>query len=235
MPAGGSKLWGWVLWAAVLCLPAGCATQPFTQPPPSRPAPTAWYLFYLHGYILEGRGPRAQHPAYGQYDLTAVVKAFEKRGFTVITHVRPAQVDPPAYARTMAPEVRALLSAGVPADHIAVVGFSKGGVIAQYLAAELAQPEMKFVILAGCPSRESDFRAGYNLLLERAAARMRGRFLSVYDAADQIAASCQEGLTRAGVSRRSQEVVLHVGSGHGLFYRPAPAWLDPVTRWIKGK
>jgi len=64
-----------------------------------------------------------------------------------------------------------------------------------------------------------------------------GNVLSVYDSADQYAGSCAElfeysqgkGLTR------HEEIVLQVGTGHGILFQPLDEWVAPVVEWAGGQ
>lgn len=61
-------------------------------------------------------------------------------------------------------------------------------------------------------------------------ASMKGRMLSLYDASDTLAGSCQPAFKQApGVAGR--ELVLRLGKGHGAFYAPQKEWLEPVLEW----
>lgn len=33
----------------------------------------------------------------------------------------------------------------------------------------------------------------------------------------------------------SKEIILNVGSGHGILYQPLEEWILPVVTWTKGK
>lgn len=185
--------------------------------------PRGDYLIYLHGRILEEEGPRPTSPRFGIYEYRQILDTFAGRGFTVVSEVRPKGTDVAVYARKVAGQVRALLKAGVPPERIAVVGFSKGGGITLATAAELRdQPKVRFVSLAGCTG-------GRKLDLPHP-------ILSLYDAADDLSTSCGEGFTAAPTRTpfEHREIVLHVGKGHGTFYRPDPAWVEPVVAWLRG-
>ena len=184
--------------------------------------PHASYLIYLHGRIVEDEGPRPVSPRFGVYEYRQILDALAARGFTAVSEVRPQGTDIAAYAGKVAGQVRTLLAAGVPPRRVAVVGFSKGGAIALVAASELHDPDLRFVSLAGCG----------DWLVERFHLDFSSNILSLYDAADDLATSC--GRVFAGSQRpfRHRESVLHVGRGHGTFFRPDPAWLDPVTAWL---
>jgi hypothetical protein len=189
--------------------------------PPTAPDPAARYLFYLHGRILEVQGREAISPEFGAYEYDAILKAFADRGFVVISELRGPETGI-GYGKRVALQVRGLIKAGVAADHITVAGFSKGGALAQSAAAELAEPSVNYVVMAGCFHPVPAFTA-----------RMKGRMLSIYDAKDTLAGSCAEAFARAsGV--KSKEIVLTLGRGHGTFFAPLKDWLDPACDWATG-
>src|SRR6185436_1590232 len=180
------------------------------------------YLIYLHGRIIEEAGLRPTSPEFGVYEYEKILADFASRGFVVISEPRPRSTDAGAYADKVAGQVRALLRAGVPPEHIAVVGFSKGGGIALLTASKLAEPKVNFVILAGCGGGEPSSEAS----------RLQGRILSMFDASDDRDTSCQKTFAQAKGPLVPEEVVLKLGTGHGAFYRPGD-WLGRVVGWVK--
>src|SRR5262249_10086051 len=91
-----------------------------------------------------------------------------------------------AYALTVARQVARLRAAGVPSDHITVTGMSKGGVITVLTTATIADPNVRFVVFAGCPpSWDYGIRTGV-----QAPGRAQGRVLSMYDRYNSDVSSC---------------------------------------------
>ena len=60
-----------------------------------------------------------------------------------------------------------------------------------------------------------------------------GNVLSIYDSSDSLAGSCQvlfafsegKGLTQYN------EIILNIGTGHGILYKPLDAWITPTIQW----
>jgi len=119
--------------------------------------------------------------------------------------------------------VRRLLAAGVPAERIAVVGFSKGGAIAMVASALLKDPRVAFVFLAPC----GDWVVG------RDDVDVRGRILSIYEASDELGTSCEPLFAQASAPGEHREIRIGTGAGHGAFFRPRPEWLDPLLEFIR--
>ena len=73
---------------------------------------------------------------------------------------------------------------------------------------------MNFVIMAICdPATVEE--------LKQNEISLYGNVLSIYDSADKLAGSCQELFSFSegkGISKH-EEVVLNVGTGHGILYR----------------
>lgn len=180
------------------------------------------YLIYLHGRIIEEEGLRPTSPKFGVYEYEKILEDFAGRGFVVISEPRPRNADVGVWADKVVGQVRALRQAGVPPEHITVVGFSKGGGIALLTASKLGEPKVNFVILAGCSARPSS-----------AEEDLQGRILSMYDASDDVATTCQKTFEQAKGPLVHEEVVLKLGTGHGAFYRPGD-WLGRVAAWAKG-
>ena len=211
------------LLAILLLLPAAAlATGAVLSTLPKPIDPKGDYLLYLHGRILEEEGPRPTSPRFGVYEYREILDTFAGRGFTVVSEVRPKGTDVAAYAKKVAGQVRALRAAGVPPERIAVVGFSKGGGITLAAAAELRdQPKVHFVSLAGCAG-------GRKLDLPQP-------ILSLRDSVDDLSASCGESFSADPPPgpHEHREITLHVGKGHGTFYRPDSAWVEPVVAWLQ--
>jgi len=125
-----------------------------------------------------------------------------------------------------------LIGKGVPPEHITVLGHSKGGLMTLIVASRVNEPNVNYVVMAGCGRMGTAFRRPYQIFLDRDARRLKGRILSMVDADDREAGSCQEAFGRAS-DAQTRETVLHTGRGHGLFYSPQPAWIEKVVEWIQ--
>lgn len=214
-----------VAMAALLLLawgPAAGAGGSVLSGLPERIDPRADYLIFLHGRIVEEHGPHPVDPRFGVYETQAILDSLAARGFTVVGEIRPKGTEIAAFADHVVTQVKALLAAGVPPRHVAVVGFSKGGAIALVAASRLRHPEVRFVSLAGCG----------DWLFKSFKVELTGPVLSLYDQADDLATSCSSVLSAGKKAAESREILLHVGKGHGTFYRPDPAWLDPLAAWL---
>jgi dienelactone hydrolase len=196
------------------------------QAVPKEPEPAARYLIYLHGRIVEDQGRQAVSPEFGRYEYDGIVNAFAARGFKVIAEVRSPEAGE-AFADKVAAQVRALVGAGVPADHVTVVGFSRGGGLTVAAAAKAAQADVRYALLAGCSADSS--------WVDRWASTVRGRMLSLYDRSDRFKPSCAPLFAKAKGLAETREIELATGLDHGLFYAPRPEWLDPLTAWAQGK
>lgn len=188
------------------------------------------YLFYLHGKIIEDQGiPRPRSEKFGYYEYEKILQTFRSRSFTVRSEIRPAHTEIRAYAEKVAGEVRRLLRDGVPPGHITVVGASKGGVIAIITSALLQNRNINFVFLACC--HEAALK-----ILQDMGMQVAGNILSIYDAADNTGCGpCQGFFTAAQGKKlgRTKEIVLNIGLGHGILYRPFPEWVEPVVAWAQ--
>jgi hypothetical protein len=184
------------------------------------------YLFYLHGKIIEDQGIPAISPDYGEYEYQEILEKLSGAGFVVISEQRSKNTDSVEYARKITQQVTALLKAGVPAKNITVVGASKGAGIAIFVSHLLESKEINFVIMAICdPVTVEELRQNQISLY--------GNVLSIYDFKDELAGSCQELFAFSegkGISRYD-EVVLKVGTGHGILYKPLDEWMTPLIQW----
>ena len=188
--------------------------------------PAKQYLFYLHGKIIEDQGIPAIDPDYGEYEYEAILKKLSGHDLIVIGEQRPRNIDSLEYAKKITGQVAALLQAGVPAKNITIVGASKGAGIAIFVSHLLENEEINFVLMAICdPATIEELKQNEILLY--------GNILSIYDSADKFAGSCQELFSFSegkGISKH-EEVILNVGTGHGILYKPLDEWITPVIQW----
>jgi hypothetical protein len=218
----------WLAWWPLLALLATDAAAVGSDPRifddvPETVDTTARHLFYQHGRILELQGRNAVSPDFGAYEYDAILEALAGRGFTVISEVRRGDAGRP-FVLKLAGQVRRLLAAGVPGRNVTLLGASKGGFLTLSAAAELGNPELSYVVLAGCGPATLPL-----------APRLRGRVLSIYDSNDRFAPSCAETFRKAPSLGAHQEIVLRLGLDHGLLYRPLEDWMGPATGWALGR
>ncbi|HEV2802947.1 MAG TPA: alpha/beta hydrolase [Pyrinomonadaceae bacterium] len=185
----------------------------------------AKYLFYLHGIIVENEGIRPTSPDHGVYEYEQILNTFVERGFVVISEARPKGTDPREYASKVVGQIKRLLDAGVPPRNITAVGASRGGGIAMFASTMLKNRDVNFVILAAC----GDFSIYRDNKVD-----LWGNVLSIYDFKESRGVgSCQKFVDSSTGVNRHKEIVVKLGLGHGLLYRPLPEWVDPVIEWAK--
>ena len=188
--------------------------------------PAKRYLFYLHGKIIEDQGIPAISPDYGEYEYEAILKKLSSYGFVVISEQRPKDTDGVAYAKRITEQVRALLDAKVPAKYITVVGASKGAGIVIYVSHFLENKEINYVIMAIChPDTVTAFK--------KEQISLYGNVLSIYDSTDTLAGSCKDlfAFSEGKGLSSYDEVVLQIGTGHGILFKPLDEWVKPVFQW----
>jgi len=209
--------------------------QPFPTPGqksyhfPKRIDPTQRYLFYLHGKIIEDQGIPAVSPEFGEYKYEQILETLSGYGFMVISEQRPKNTDGVSYANNIKNQVTKLLNAGVPANHITVVGASQGAGITIYVSHFLENKEVNFVIMGICHSQEVE-------RLKQSQVYLYGNVLSIFDYKDDYAGSCQELFSYSegkGIAKYD-EIVLKIGTGHGILYQPLDEWVIPAVRWANG-
>jgi hypothetical protein len=182
------------------------------------------YLFYLHGLIIENEGIRPTSPKFGVYEYEEILETFKNKGFIVISEARPKGTDPEQYAEKVVEQIKELIKAGVAPRNITVAGASRGGGIAMITSTLLKNRQVKFVIMAACGDWDVYRKVGINLW---------GEILSVYDINDDMASTCSEFFKRSTGISKKREVVLKLGLGHGILYRPLKEWVDLVAEWAR--
>ena len=191
--------------------------------PPEPAEPAGRYLFYLHGQIVEDKGPRPEHPQLGVYEYEAIRDTLAAYGLIVISEVRPAGTDVWTYAEKIKSQVEKILAEGVKPEQITVAGHSKGGAIAILTSSLLKNDRINFVFLACCG----------DWMIANPHVDLRGRILSIYDVGDEFAFPCQRAFEHTGHPLDAQEIEIDTGWGHGAFYRPMADWLEPMMIWIE--
>ncbi|RYD57874.1 MAG: alpha/beta hydrolase [Sphingobacteriales bacterium] len=176
-----------------------------------------YYVFYLHGRIVELQGLEANSPEHGPYKYKEILKALEDKGYIVLSEMRGKDTEMEPYARKIAAQIDCLKKAGVPADHIALIGASKGAYIGMYVAGIAKDKKLKYVLMGTC--------------LNDAKYPLYGKVLMINERSDSYGKGCQQPDKTNITSYK--EVMLNNGLGHGFLYRPLPEWVEPAETWIR--
>lgn len=190
--------------------------------------PAKRYLFYLHGKIVEDQGLPAISPDFGEYEYEAILERLESHGFEVISEQRSKGTAPEEYARKVVEQITTLMDAGVPEENITVVGASKGAGIAAIVSSLLKDSKINFVLLGFC--------APYTVReLVQNRMSLYGNVLAIRDSVDDASGSCQElfDASEGNGLGRHHEIILNVGTGHGILYKPLDEWIQPTVDWAK--
>lgn len=202
--------------------PAANARGAIWKEIPDRIDPAAKYLFYMHGIIVENEGIRPTSPRFGVYEYEQILDTLASKDFIVISEARPRGTIVTEYAAKVVGQINKLLKAGVAPQHITIVGASRGGGIAIAVSSQLRNRDVNFVIMAAC----GDFDIYKTFRTD-----LWGNVLSIYDYKDTVS-SCQSFFdkSKTGLGRH-REIVVKLGVGHGLLYKPLKEWVDPVVEW----
>ena len=190
---------------------------------PDNPDSTKRYLFYLHGLIIEEAGIRPKSEEHGYYEYQLILEELAKEGFIIISEAREKGTQIHSYAAKVASQITTLLANKVPPGNITVVGASKGGVIGAYVSTMLGGKGINFVFLAGLFEK---CLADENL-------KLYGNVISIHDRADKLSITPALYFQRSAGLGKFEEIVLSLGLGHGLIYRPYREWIDPLLEWVK--
>lgn len=117
--------------------------------------------------------------------------------------------------------MKELLNAGVPPERITVVGASKGAVIAMLISTKLQNPNVNFVLIAGC----NEWAAENSII------NLCGKVLSIFEKSDEIGRSCQSIFNASTCEPVVREIELDTGKEHGVLYQPLPEWVEPTVAW----
>ena len=183
------------------------------------------YVFYVHGCcVKDGSDPKVQ-------DYEAIVQKLKGSGFNVEYELRTADVGDndaavQAHAAQIAGKVNALLAKGTPPGHISVAGYSLGSMTSMVASGLIANPNVNFVLLAGCPKSAS-------IPVTIDYAKIKGRILAVVDKADDKFGSCNGKFAEGNAFK---EVTVDTGKGHAGFRIAKDnfmsQWMDPMKDWV---
>lgn len=180
------------------------------------------YVFYSHGYIVEGLNPSPKHKTWGIYDFPLIKQSLADPNYHLIAYHRAAQTDPFKFSLQLAQDVKKLIFAGVKPENITLLGFSRGGAISILTSNELKLEKLNIIILAGC--------AG--LISNNPSVQVFGNVFSIFETSDQVG-SCNFLIARSKQVSSYKEISISTGKSHGAFYLPRQQWLTPVKNWIK--
>ena len=182
------------------------------------------YIFLLHNMWLELEPKDVPHPEYGLCEYDKIIESFRKKGFIVISEIRPRGTNGNTYAGKVAGQVDSLMSKGIKPNNITVIGTSKGGYITQRVSALVKNDKVNYVFI-GCCSEKPDGPV----------TPWYGNILSIYERTDKWV-SCQNEKKLAGNNiTRFKEIELNTERKHGFLYKALPDWIEPAARWANQK
>jgi hypothetical protein len=183
------------------------------------------YIFFLHNKFLEESEIDAKHPEYGRAEYNEIINTFKNNKFVVCSEKRPASTDVNKYASKIITQINLLLKAGTQANHITVIGTSKGGYIAQIISSQLANPDINYVFVA-C-FRETDLN-GYPDI------NYCGNILTIYEKSDPNGVSAiQRKINSKLKINHFKEIELNTQLKHGFLFKALDVWLQPCMNWAR--
>lgn len=191
----------------------------------------ATYLFYMHGQDVDERRRSSEE------SFHAVTDALSEAGFMVATEIRPKETlrnfpeDHKKYAKHVAKRVKKLMGEGVPASHIIVAGYARGGLLALISSGFINNSRISYVVMAGCPTANGAYKEAVPLIHKNFSPKLRGRFLSMIDKHDNDFGSCEDYFVLSTKHVDAREITLKTGQGHQAFLEPRRAWLQPLKDW----
>ena len=194
---------------------------------PAEIEPKGHYVFYSHGYIVEGDNPKPVDTRFGWglYDFPKIKETLSDESYTLIATHRSKNTDPYKYATGLSQQVRSLVEQGVKPENITLMGFSRGAFITGLTSDKVSDLAVNTIILAGC---------GRLLSKNHTDIKVYGHVLSIFEKSDR-ASSCEKLKQKSQLTKSFTEIEIDTGLEHGAFYRPIPEWVTPVKDWIKAR
>jgi hypothetical protein len=186
-----------------------------------------YYVFYLHGRIVETKGPNAVDSinGFGKYHYYPILDSLRNHGkFTVISEVRGKNTDVKMYAKKVCRQIDSLIFLKVDPSKITVIGASKGSRIAMYVSTYLSNKSVNYVFMAACDEGLPDSDPELSVT---------GNVLSIYEKSD-FAGSCRKLKDRSPKLVHYKEIEINTGLRHGFLYRPLSEWVQPARKWATG-
>jgi len=183
------------------------------------------YIFFLHNKFLEENELNAKHPEYGRAEYTEIINTFKNNNFVVFSEKRPINTNINKYAAKIITQIDLLLKAGTAANHITVIGTSKGGYIAQQISSQLANPDINYVFVA-C-FRETDLQDYPDI-------NYSGNILTIYEKSDPNGVSAIQRKTNSKLKiNHFKEIELNTQLKHGFLFKALDIWLQPSMKWAR--
>jgi hypothetical protein len=182
------------------------------------------YVFFLHNKFAEENDLNTAHPQYGKVEYSKIIEAFKKDKCIVISEKRKPNTDVKKYAKKVVTKIDSLLSLGIEANRISVIGTSKGGYIAQYVSTYARNPDINYVFI-GC--FQNDDIENYPDI------QFCGNILTIYEQSDPFGVSA---IRRKNSSKlkinQFKEIELITNLNHGFLYQANSKWLEPCLMWV---
>ena len=183
------------------------------------------YVFFLHNKFLEGHSLNESHPKYGAAAYKVILEKLQSTNSVILSEKRKLDTDPKMYAKKVILKIDSLHNAGVPYDHISIVGTSQGGYIAQYISYYAKNTDLKFVFI-GSSFKNDSMNEDRNF-------RLYGKILSINEKTDVGAELLSRQLRFKNSDLNSfKEITLNTGLEHGFLFRALDEWIIPAKAWI---
>ena len=183
------------------------------------------YIFFLHNKFLEENALDALHIEYGKSAYNEILDTFRKDGFVVFSEKRPAKTDVRKYALKVISQIDSLLNVGVKANHITIIGTSKGGYIAQYISTYMANPDLNFVFIGSFRNADITNYPEINFC---------GNILTIYEKSDEYGVSALKRKENSTLKiNHFKEIELTTNLKHGFLYRNLDLWVNPCKMWAR--
>ncbi len=188
-----------------------------------QPTGNANYIFFLHNKFAEENDLNVAHPQYGKVAYIKIIETFQKEGI-VLSEKRKPNTDVKKYAKKVVQQIDSLLSLGIEANRISVIGTSKGGYIAQYVSTYARNSDINYVFI-GC--FQNDDIENYPDI------QFCGNILTIYEKSDPFGVSAiQRKNTSKLKINQFKEIELNTNLNHGFLYQSHNEWLEPCLMWI---
>lgn len=184
------------------------------------------FIFFLHNRFLETHGLEEEHPLYGKTEYKKIIATFKQNDFIVFSEIREGNINAYRYARNIVKEINNLITAGIAAKNITVVGTSKGGYIAQHVSTLANNPDLNFVFIAAYQDTDIEKIPGINFC---------GNILTIYEKSDPfgVSAVARKKASTCTITN-FKEIELSTGLRHGFLFKPLQEWLQPTMKWANG-
>lgn len=187
--------------------------------------PKKRYVFYIHD-VSAGTCSSLPVEPFVMHGYNQSLEALRDEGFHVISENRPPNTDLIEYALKIAEDIKDLIRAWLPQEHITLVATSQAAAVGSLVSSLLKKEEVNYVLL-----HATDSKNNVNLIDTRI--KLTGNVLSIYASQSEDSSFVKPVCWDTSATHKFEEVALLNTKNQSLLHQPCREWLEPTVNWAK--